>query len=125
MKCRALGCQNDSKDGEFVYELCAPCDAALKFGTGEYGTSILFTQKTRIAALEAELAHKEAYYAQFDLTPKPGTPEAPVEYTGKYSDGTSRLEPRRAPETNYESGTPRGEAADRAGPLVSLPSKTP
>jgi hypothetical protein len=56
MKCVALDCVNDSSEGRFVGELCAPCDAALKLGAGIHGTSILFTQKARVTALEVQVA---------------------------------------------------------------------
>ncbi len=55
MKCIAFGCENDSKAGHFVDELCSPCYHALCAGFGIHGTSILFTWPKRIRELEGAL----------------------------------------------------------------------
>lgn len=57
MRCRAHGCENDSKDGMFLGEICVPCYEALGTPDGVTypGTSILFTWPNRIRDLEAAL----------------------------------------------------------------------
>lgn len=53
--CACWCCQNNSKDGDFVGEFCAPCYELITTGRGRYGTSWIHQLKTRLLSIEQSL----------------------------------------------------------------------
>ena len=55
-RCAVEGCENTRSQGRFVGDFCAACDAALRSGNFEFGTSAPFSLQQEVNRLQRALA---------------------------------------------------------------------